>query len=74
MALVRFPYVKILDLLALRNQLINDVKKCKDCCNPKSPEDNSPILVSNDFLITYIFIPAILLSFPFLKIASLFNK
>jgi DNA-binding transcriptional MerR regulator len=41
---------KILDLLALRNQLVNGVKKCKDCCNPEQPEDNCPILVSTDFL------------------------
>ena len=41
---------KILDLLALRNQLVNGVKKCKDCCTPKTPEDNCPILVSDSFL------------------------
>jgi len=41
---------KILDLLALRNQLVNGVKKCKDCCTPERPEDNCPILVSDTFL------------------------
>jgi DNA-binding transcriptional MerR regulator len=41
---------KILDLLALRNQLVNGVKKCKDCCTPETPEDNCPILVSDGFL------------------------
>jgi DNA-binding transcriptional MerR regulator len=41
---------KILDLLALRNQLINGVKKCKDCCNSEQPEDNCPILVSDTYL------------------------
>lgn len=40
---------KILGLIALRNQLINGVKKCKDCCNPEQPEDNCPILVSDNF-------------------------
>lgn len=41
---------KILDLISLRNQLINGVKKCKDCCNPGHPEDNCPILVTDDFI------------------------
>ena len=41
---------KILDLLSLRNQLVNGVKKCKDCCTPESPGDNCPILVSDTFL------------------------
>jgi len=41
---------KILDLLALRNQLVNGVKQCKDCCTPETPEDNCPILVSDQFL------------------------
>jgi DNA-binding transcriptional MerR regulator len=41
---------KILDLLALRNQLVNGIKKCKDCCIPETPEDNCPILVSDSFL------------------------
>lgn len=41
---------KILDLLALRNQLVNGVKKCQDCCNPEQPEDNCPILVVDNFL------------------------
>lgn len=41
---------KILDLLALRNQLVNGVKKCKDCCTPETPEENCPILVSDGFL------------------------
>ena len=41
---------KILDLLALRNQLVNGVKKCKDCCAPETPKDNCPILVSDSFL------------------------
>ncbi|WP_316747054.1 MerR family transcriptional regulator [Pedobacter gandavensis] len=41
---------KIMDMLAMRNQLINGVKKCVDCCNPASPEENCPILVTDDFL------------------------
>lgn len=41
---------KILDLLALRNQLMNGVKKCRDCCTPETPEDNCQILVSDTFL------------------------
>jgi DNA-binding transcriptional MerR regulator len=41
---------KIMDMLTLRNQLINGVIKCKDCCNPEQPDDNCPILVSDDFL------------------------
>ncbi|HQS22875.1 MAG: hypothetical protein B7Y11_01580 [Sphingobacteriia bacterium 24-36-13] len=41
---------KIMDMLALRNQLINGVKKCVDCCNPANPEENCPILVSDNFL------------------------
>ncbi len=40
---------KIINLLALRNQLVNGVKKCKDCCTPETPEDNCPILVSDSF-------------------------
>lgn len=42
---------KIMDMIALRNQLINGVKKCVDCCNPTSPEENCPILVSGEFLV-----------------------
>jgi DNA-binding transcriptional MerR regulator len=41
---------KILDLLTLRSQLVNGAKKCKDCCTPETPEDNCPILVSDNFL------------------------
>ncbi|WP_134089036.1 MerR family transcriptional regulator [Olivibacter sp. XZL3] len=41
---------KILDMVALRNQLINGVKKCVSCCNPATPEDNCPILISDGFL------------------------
>jgi len=41
---------KIMDMIALRNQLINGVKKCVDCCTPETPEDNCPILISDDFL------------------------
>lgn len=41
---------KIMDMIALRNQLINGVKKCVDCCNPVKPEENCPILVSDSFL------------------------
>lgn len=40
---------KILDLLAVRSQLVNGVKKCKDCCNPETPEENCPILISDNF-------------------------
>ena len=42
--------VKILDMISLRNQLINGVKKCEECCNPASPDENCPILVSDSFL------------------------
>lgn len=41
---------KILDMIALRNQLLSGVKKCIDCCNPASPEENCTILVSDNFL------------------------
>ncbi len=41
---------KIMDMIALRNQLIAGMRKCVDCCNPSSPEDNCPILVSDTFL------------------------
>ncbi|WP_447641983.1 MULTISPECIES: MerR family transcriptional regulator [Chitinophagaceae] len=41
---------KILDLLALRNQLVNGVQQCQARCNPKTPEDNCPILISDTFL------------------------
>lgn len=41
---------KILDMITLRNQLINGVKKCVDCCRPESPDDNCPILVTDNFL------------------------
>lgn len=41
---------KIMDMIALRNQLLNGVRKCIDCCNPASPEENCPILVSDNFL------------------------
>jgi hypothetical protein len=41
---------KILDMIALRNQLIKGVKKCVTCCNPATPEDNCPILISDNFL------------------------
>lgn len=41
---------KIMDMIALRNQLINGVKKCVNCCNPASPEENCPILVTDNFL------------------------
>jgi hypothetical protein len=39
----------VYDLLALRNQLVNGEKQCKDCCNPETPEDNCPILISDSF-------------------------
>ena len=38
---------KIREMLALRNQLIAGVTKCKDCCTPAEPEENCPILVSD---------------------------
>lgn len=41
---------KILDMITLRNQLINGVKKCITCCSPTTPEDNCPILTSDNFL------------------------
>ena len=41
---------KILDLINLRNQLVNGVKKCKDCCNPEQQEENCPILITDNFL------------------------
>jgi len=41
---------KIKDLLILRNQLISGVKKCATCCDPKTPEDNCQIIVSDNFL------------------------
>ncbi len=42
---------KIMDMLALRNQLVNGVKKCVDCSNPANSEENCPILVTDGFLI-----------------------
>jgi len=41
---------KIMDMIALRNQMINGVKKCVDCCTPTNPDDNCPILVSDNYL------------------------
>ena len=35
---------KIRDLIAVRNQLIAGVTKCKASCTPANPEDNCPIL------------------------------
>jgi DNA-binding transcriptional MerR regulator len=49
---VQFLNAKIMDMIALRNQLIGGVKKCVDCCSPTNPEENCPILVSDNFLNT----------------------
>lgn len=40
---------KISEMILFRNQLISGVQKCKDCCTPTLPDDNCPILVSDNF-------------------------
>ncbi|MDR2272064.1 MAG: MerR family transcriptional regulator [Sphingobacterium sp.] len=47
---VQLLEVKIKDMLSLRSQLMAGVKKCVDCCNPETPDDNCPILVTDNFL------------------------
>jgi len=37
---------KIRDMIALRNQLVAGVQKCRDCCDPVGPEENCPILIA----------------------------
>ncbi len=41
---------RILEMIALRNQMMSGVKKCTDCFTPESRERNCPILVSDGFL------------------------
>lgn len=41
---------KISEMILFRNQLIAGVQKCKDCCAPQQPDDNCPILVTDNFL------------------------
>ena len=40
---------KIREMIALRNQLLAGVQKCNDCCTPGQPEENCPILVTDNF-------------------------
>jgi DNA-binding transcriptional MerR regulator len=42
--------MKIREMIALRNQLIAGVTKCKNCCAPVQSEENCPILVKESFL------------------------
>jgi hypothetical protein len=41
---------KIREMIGFRNQLMAGVTKCKDCCTPVQPDDNCPILVSDNFI------------------------
>ncbi|MBK9191285.1 MAG: MerR family DNA-binding protein [Crocinitomicaceae bacterium] len=37
---------KIRELIAIRNQLLEGVKKCAGSCDPERPEDNCPIIAT----------------------------
>jgi DNA-binding transcriptional MerR regulator len=37
---------KISDMINLRNQLLKDIRKCLDGCNPHQEDENCPIIVA----------------------------
>jgi len=40
---------KIKEMILFRNQLLQGMQKCNECCTPANPDDNCAMLVSDNF-------------------------